>query len=35
MSLSLLPEGERGCFFIQPPLPQALVPAPEVSVTKI
>ena len=26
-----LPEGERGCVFIQPPFPQALVPAPEVS----
>ena len=30
-----LPEGERSCVFIQPPLPQALVPAPEVSLTKI
>ena len=35
LSLSLIPEGERSCVFIQPPLPQALVPASEVSVTKI
>ena len=30
-----LPEGERSFVFVQPPLPQALVPAPEVSLTKI